>query len=63
VSELGQAISQDYRGKNPMLVGALKGVICFMADLLRAVTIPVEVDFIAISSYSMKTAIRGSCGW
>jgi hypoxanthine phosphoribosyltransferase len=59
VSELGQQISRDYRGKNPVLVGALKGVICFMADLLRAVTIPVEVDFIAISSYSSEARDQG----
>jgi hypoxanthine phosphoribosyltransferase len=59
VSELGQAISHDYEGKNPMLVGALKGVICFMADLLRAVTIPIEVDFIAISSYSSEARDEG----
>jgi hypoxanthine phosphoribosyltransferase len=59
VAELGQEISRDYRGQNPMLVGALKGVICFMADLLRAVTIPVEVDFIAISSYSSEDRDQG----
>lgn len=59
VGELGQAISNDYRGKNPVLVGALKGVICFMADLLRAITIPVEVDFIAISSFSNEARDQG----
>jgi hypoxanthine phosphoribosyltransferase len=59
VGELGQAISRDYEGKDPMLVGALKGVICFMADLLRAVTIPIEVDFIAISSYSNEARDEG----
>ncbi len=59
VREIGQAISHDYQGKNPVLVGALKGVIFFMADLLRAVTIPVEVDFIAISSYTAEARDRG----
>ncbi len=59
VRELGQAISRDYRGKNPVLVGALKGVIFFMADLLRAITIPVEVDFMAISSYTSEARDRG----
>jgi hypoxanthine phosphoribosyltransferase len=59
VAELGRAISDDYRGKNPVLVGALKGVICFMADLLRAITIPVEVDFIAISSYTNEVRDQG----
>jgi hypoxanthine phosphoribosyltransferase len=52
VNELGQAISQDYAGKNPLLVGVLKGVVIFMADLLRAITIPVELDFLALSKYS-----------
>lgn len=59
VRQLGQAISNDYRGKNPVLVGALKGVIFFMADLLRAITIPVEVDFIAISSYTNEERDKG----
>lgn len=51
VQELGQAISRDYAGRVPVLVGVLKGVVPFMADLLRAITIPVEVDFMAISRY------------
>jgi hypoxanthine phosphoribosyltransferase len=59
VAELGLAISTDYQGKNPVLVGALKGVICFMADLLRAISVPVEVDFIAISSYSAEERDQG----
>jgi hypoxanthine-guanine phosphoribosyltransferase len=59
VRELGQQISQDYRGKNPVLVGALKGVICFMADLLRNITIPIEMDFIAVSSYSPEARDQG----
>ncbi len=59
VREIGQAISHDYQGKNPVLVGARKGVIFFMADLLRAVTIPVEMDFIAISSYTAEARDRG----
>lgn len=51
IAELGQRISEDYAGKNPLLVGVLKGVILFMADLLREITIPVTVDFMAISRY------------
>ena len=51
VQELGATISQDYAGRVPILVGVLKGVVPFMADLLRAITIPVEVDFMAISRY------------
>ena len=52
VAELGKAISQDYTGRNPLLVGVLKGVVIFMADLLRAITIQVEVDFMAVSNFS-----------
>jgi hypoxanthine phosphoribosyltransferase len=59
VAELGRAISKDYAGSNPLLVGVLKGVVFFMADLLRSITIPVEVDFIAISSYSPETRGQG----
>jgi hypoxanthine phosphoribosyltransferase len=59
VAELGKAISEDYAGSNPLLVGVLKGVVFFMADLLRAIHIPVEVDFIAISSYSPETRGQG----
>jgi hypoxanthine phosphoribosyltransferase len=59
VAELGKAISEEYAGSNPLLVGVLKGVVFFMADLLRAIHIPVEVDFIAISSYSPETRGQG----
>lgn len=59
VREIGQAITRDYNGKNPVLVGALKGMLFFMADLLRAITIPVEVDFIAVSSYTSEARDRG----
>jgi hypoxanthine phosphoribosyltransferase len=52
VSEMGSDISRDYSGKTPILVGVLKGVLYFMADLVRAMTIPVQLDFIAISRYS-----------
>ena len=59
VAELGQAISRDYAGHNPIMVGVLKGVVFFMADLLREVTIPAEVDFIAVSSYSPEARDYG----
>lgn len=59
VRELGQAISADYAGNDLLLVGVLKGVVFFMADLLRAITIPVEVDFIAVSNYSLESRQRG----
>ena len=59
VTELGAMISRDYAGRNPLFIGVLKGVLFFMADLLRQVTIPVEVDFIAISSYSLEARNKG----
>jgi hypoxanthine phosphoribosyltransferase len=59
ISEIGAQISSEYAGKNPLLVGVLKGVLCFMADLLRAITIPVEVDFMAVSSYSPEARDQG----
>jgi hypoxanthine phosphoribosyltransferase len=59
VGELGRQISIDYAGKAPILVGALKGVMCFMADLVRSITIPLEVDFMAISSYTTEERDKG----
>jgi hypoxanthine phosphoribosyltransferase len=60
VSEMGRAISRDYAGRAPLLVGVLRGVLIFMADLLRAVTIPVEVDFIAVSSFRVEDHFEGA---
>lgn len=59
VTALGQQVSVDYNGRYPLLVGVLNGVVPFMADLLRAITIPVEVDYLAIASYSAETRQRG----
>ena len=59
VLELGAAISRDYVGCRPLLVGVLKGVFPFIADLARAVTIPIEVDFMAIASYSAESRRNG----
>jgi hypoxanthine phosphoribosyltransferase len=59
VAEIGAAISQDYMNLDPLFIGVLKGVFFFMADLLRQVTIPVSVDFIAISSYSTEARNKG----
>lgn len=59
VQQLGQVISQDYNGRYPLVVGVLKGVLPFMADLVRAITIPVEIDFLAIASYSPETREHG----
>jgi hypoxanthine phosphoribosyltransferase len=51
IAELGASISEDYRGEDLLLIGVLKGAIFFMADLMRSIEIPCEVDFMAISSY------------
>ncbi len=51
VGELGAQISRDYAGKEPLLIGILRGVLCFMADLMRHVSVPTAVDFMSISSY------------
>jgi hypoxanthine phosphoribosyltransferase len=51
VAELGAEITHDYAGREPLLVGVLKGAIFFMADLMRRIELPCEVDFMAISSY------------
>ncbi|HSN74170.1 MAG TPA: hypoxanthine phosphoribosyltransferase [Anaerolineae bacterium] len=54
VQELGAAISADYAGLDPVLVGVLRGVVLFMADLMRAVPIPFSIDFLAITSYGAQ---------
>ncbi len=59
VRELGAAISRDYQGKDLLMIGVLRGVIFFMADLLRAITIPVAMDFMAISHYGPSQRMRG----
>ena len=59
VAELGAEISVDYVGKELTLVGVLKGAVFFMADLMRHLTIPCEVDFMAISSYGDSTDSSG----
>ncbi|HSM56428.1 MAG TPA: phosphoribosyltransferase family protein, partial [Candidatus Sulfomarinibacteraceae bacterium] len=51
VLQLGQEISSDYAGLNPLFIGVLKGVVPFLADLLRAITIPVEVDYLDIARF------------
>ena len=54
VRALGAAISSDYAGLDPILVGVLRGVVLFMADLMRAITIPIAVDFLAINNYGAQ---------
>ena len=59
VRELGEQISVDYEGRNPLLIGVLKGAVFFLADLMREITVPCEVDFMAISSYGSATQSSG----
>ena len=58
-TELGAQISADYAGKELLLIGVLRGVFIFMADLVRAITIPIEVDFIGITRYGPSTQTQG----
>ena len=61
VAELGAQISRDYEGKNLVLVSILKGSVVFMADLMRAVSIPCSIDFMVVSSYGgSNTTSSGS---
>lgn len=59
VAELGKEITGDYRGRTPLLVGVLKGAFMFMSDLSRQVELPVEFDFMAVSSYGSATKTSG----
>jgi hypoxanthine phosphoribosyltransferase len=59
IAELGAEISADYAGQDLLLVGVLKGAVFFMADLMRHITVPCEVDFMAISSYGASTDSSG----
>ena len=51
VGRVGREISRDYEARQPVLVGVLRGMLCFMADLMREITLPVEIEFMAISTY------------
>jgi hypoxanthine phosphoribosyltransferase len=55
VAELGAEITRDYAGSRPVLVGVLRGVTCFMADLMRSIDLPVTIDYLAISAYEEET--------
>jgi hypoxanthine phosphoribosyltransferase len=59
VQELGSAISRDYAGRNPLVICVLKGAFIFMADLAKSITIPIELDFMAVSSYGKSTRSSG----
>jgi len=55
VKELGEQLSADYEGKNVVIICVLKGAVVFLADLLRSLSIPVELDFVRLSSYGKNT--------
>ena len=59
IGELGAAITADYAGRAPLLVGVLKGAFVFMGDMARAIDLPVEFDFMAVSSYGSATRTSG----
>ncbi len=59
IAELGAQITTDYAGRPPLLVGVLKGAFVFMSDLARAIDLPVEFDFMAVSSYGSATKTSG----
>lgn len=59
IEELGAAISRDFEGRNPLVICVLKGAFVFMADLVKRLTIPLDIDFMAISSYGQSTKSSG----
>ncbi len=59
VQNMGKQISEDYKGKNLFMVSVLKGSLPFMADLMRAITVPCEIDFLSVSSYGKGTQTTG----
>jgi hypoxanthine phosphoribosyltransferase len=59
IRELGKEIAADYDGRPPLLVGVLKGAFVFMADLARAIDLPIEFDFMAVASYGAATKSSG----
>lgn len=59
VERLGKQITEDYKGKNVLLIGILKGSVIFMADLMRAIDVPCNIDFMAVSSYGNGTESSG----
>lgn len=59
IGDLAKQVTEDYRGKDVLLVGVLKGAFMFMADLARGIQLPVEFDFMAVSSYGSATKSSG----
>lgn len=59
IYELGKALDARYAGRVPLMIGVLNGAVAFLTDLMRAMTIPVEIDFMAVSSYGSSTKSSG----
>ncbi|CAH1058574.1 hypoxanthine phosphoribosyltransferase [Paenibacillus pseudetheri] len=59
IKELGRTLSEEYAGRTPLVICVLKGAFIFMADLVKAITVPVEMDFMAVSSYGASTKSSG----
>jgi hypoxanthine phosphoribosyltransferase len=59
IAELGAEISRDYEGRELVMVGVLKGAVLFLADLMRHIEVPCEIDFMAVSSYGSQTETSG----
>ncbi len=59
ISELGAEIAHDYEGRNPLLIGVLKGAVLFLSDLMRAIDLKIGVEFMAISSYGASMRSSG----
>lgn len=59
VKELGEQLTRDYEGRNPLVICILKGAFIFMADLVKEIRVPLEIDFMAVSSYGQSTKSSG----
>jgi hypoxanthine phosphoribosyltransferase len=59
VKEIAEQVSEDYKGKDLVLIGVLKGAVFFLSDLMRHLTVPCEVDFMAVASYGSATKSSG----
>ncbi|MDP8313796.1 MAG: hypoxanthine phosphoribosyltransferase [Candidatus Celaenobacter antarcticus] len=59
VKELGEQISRDYKDKNPILINILKGGVVFLADIIRSLNIPIEIEFMGVASYGNSTKSSG----
>ena len=59
IGELGRAIGREYAGRNPLLVGVLKGAAIFLSDLIRAIPVPIAIDYMGVGSYGGEARSSG----